>query len=307
MGLFDKLRAGLGKTRRELEDRLTALVTGHARIDEAFLEALEETLISADVGVHTAAALAENLRREPPVEKPADARAVADLLRERLRTLLPTTAAELRLTGNPAVILILGVNGTGKTTTVAKLAAHLQASGRRVVLAAADTFRAAAIEQLTIWSQRVGVPCVSQKPGADPSAVIFDALAFATKRGADTVLVDTAGRLHTVANLVEELKKIRRIIERKLPGQPDEVLLVLDATCGQNALQQARVFHEATQLTGLVLTKLDGTAKGGIGLAIMRELQIPIKFIGVGEQLDDLRPFDRDAFLNSLLGSSHAD
>ena len=306
MGLFDKLRAGLSKSRRELETRFTALVTGHARIDESFLEALEETLIGADVGVHTAAALAENLRREPPVEKPADAQAVATLLQERLRALLPAAAPELRLTGSPAVILVLGVNGTGKTTTVAKLAALLKANGRKVVLAAADTFRAAAIEQLTIWSQRVGVPCISQKIGADPSAVIFDALAFATKRGADTVLVDTAGRLHTVANLVEELKKIRRIIERKLPGQPDEVLLVLDATCGQNALQQARVFHAATPLTGLILTKLDGTAKGGIGLAIMRELQVPVKFIGVGEQLDDLRPFDRDAFLASLLGTGDA-
>ncbi|HNW91297.1 MAG TPA: signal recognition particle-docking protein FtsY [bacterium] len=307
MGLFDKIRAGLSKTRVELETRFTALVHGYERIDEDFLEALEETLITADVGVQTALALTDSLRRQPPEEKLTDARAVARLLRDRLRELLPPPAAALQLAGQPAVVLVLGVNGTGKTTTVAKLAAHLKSQGRTVVLAAADTFRAAALEQLVLWSERVGVPCIRQKSGADPSAVIFDALAFAVKRNADTVLVDTAGRLHTVANLVEELKKIRRVIERQHPGQPCEVLLVLDATCGQNALQQARVFHEATQLTGLVLTKLDGTAKGGIGLAIMRELQIPVKFIGVGEQLDDLRPFDRDAFLNSLLGIDDAD
>ncbi len=307
MGLFDRLRAGLAKTRDELNGRLQALVLGRERIDEEFLESLEETLITADVGVQTAAALADSLRQEPPEEKLSDARAVARLLRDRLRDLLPATDAELHLQGEPAVVLVLGVNGTGKTTTVAKLAALLKAQGRNVVLAAADTFRAAAIEQLELWAGRVGVPCIKQGAGADPAAVIFDTLAFARKRGADTVLVDTAGRLHTVQNLVEELKKIRRVIDRQFPGQPCEVLLVLDATCGQNALQQARVFHEATQLTGLVLTKLDGTAKGGIGLAIMRELQVPVKFIGVGEQLDDLKPFNRDAFINSLLGLDDAD
>lgn len=302
MGLFDRIRAGLTRTRTELQAKLGSLVKSFQTVDEDFLAALEELLIGADVGVQTALALTEDLRAHPPAEKPATAAAVAQLLRDRLEALLPEGEPALALGAATNIVLVLGVNGTGKTTTIAKLAARLKGEGRSVLLVAGDTFRAAAIEQLRAWADRVGVPLLAQQAGADPAAVIFDGMAAAKKRGMNTVLVDTAGRLHTVANLVEELKKIKRVIERAFPGQPGEVLLVLDATCGQNALQQARVFHQATNLTGLILTKLDGTAKGGIGLAIMRELRIPIKFIGVGEGLDDLRPFDRRAYLDSLLG-----
>jgi len=304
MRLFEKMRQGLTKTRTDLQKRIQNLVTGHKQIDEAFLDGLEETLIAVDVGVQTALALTDELRENPPEVKLDTAADVTALLKERLQAMLPAGDADLHFPAPVNVILVLGVNGTGKTTTVAKLAARFKGEGHKVGVVAADTFRAAAIEQLETWARRLDIPCIKQKTGADPSAVIFDALAYAKKRGLDLVLIDTAGRLHTVANLMEELKKIKRVIERSLPGQPGEVLLVLDATCGQNALQQARTFNQAMELSGLVLTKLDGTAKGGIGLAIMRELNIPIKFIGVGEAIDDLRLFNAGGYIDSLLGDS---
>ncbi|MBI3975942.1 MAG: signal recognition particle-docking protein FtsY [Armatimonadetes bacterium] len=291
---FQRLRESLSRTRETLVVRLEAL--GGRAIDEASLADLEEALILADAGASAAAEVTARLRVERGLRTPADVRgALKRILLEMLGPPVP-----FHTDPTPAVTLVLGVNGTGKTTTIAKLAARLRAEGRTVLLAAADTFRAAAIEQLAVWAQRLGVELVRHQPGGDPGAVVFDALAAMRARGADALIVDTAGRLHTKVNLMEELRKLNRIIARDAPPTVER-LLVLDASTGQNAVAQARLFHEAVEVTGLVLTKLDGTAKGAILLAIARELRLPVKFLGTGEGLDDLAPFDPEAFVEALL------
>jgi len=293
-GFFTRLRDSLGKTRRAMTEQLAAAAFD-AGDDEAW-ERLEEALIAADVGVLTTAELVRRLEARPELGELSEALAdeAADLFGE---------AGRLGLDGQPSVILVVGVNGTGKTTTIGKLASRLSEHGRSVILAAADTFRAAAEEQLEIWAQRAQADFVGSERGGDPAAVAYDAIEAATARGRDVVIVDTAGRLHTQTNLMEELAKIRRVIERRLEGAPHETLLVIDATTGQNGLQQARLFGEAVAVSGVALTKLDGSAKGGVALAIAHELGLPVKLVGVGEQLADLRPFDPDEFARALLVS----
>jgi fused signal recognition particle receptor len=271
-------------------------------VDDALLEDLEQALIASDLGAATAAAFVERLREEARRGRAVAAQGVKALLRRFLEETLSEAAAALDLHARPTVILMLGVNGAGKTTSTGKLAAALRASGKSVMLAAADTFRAAAIEQLQEWGRRIEVDVIHQVAGADPAAVVFDAVKAATSRDVDVLLVDTAGRLHTKSNLMDELAKLKRVLARQMPGAPHESLMVLEAPTGQNGLQQARMFHEAIGLTGLVLTKLDGTAKGGIAIRIHQELGVPIKLVGVGEQIDDLQVFDPKTFVDALLG-----
>jgi fused signal recognition particle receptor len=301
--MFSVLRTvsdGLARTRKSFSDTLGTLVLG-GKVDSLFLDELEEALVAADTGVQTAsmvlADLTERFKRNE-LSTPAQVRV---RLKQVLAEILSSTSTPFSVTSLPYSVLVVGVNGAGKTTTIGKLAHRLQQEGRKVMLAAADTFRAAAAEQLSIWGERAGIPVIKHKEGADPGAVVFDALSAAKARAADVLIVDTAGRLHTKSNLMEELKKIKRIMSRELPGAPQEVLLVLDATTGQNALVQARMFQEAVGVTGIVLTKLDGTAKGGIVFAISKELAIPVKFIGIGEAMEDLRAFDPKEFVEALL------
>jgi fused signal recognition particle receptor len=292
-GFFSRLRDSLGKTRRAMTEQLAAAAFDPAD-DEAW-ERLEEALIAADVGVPTTAELVSRLESQPDLGELGEelAREAAELLGEPGR---------LELDGPPSVILVVGVNGTGKTTTIGKLASRLSEHGHSVLLAAADTFRAAAEEQLEIWADRAGADFVGSERGGDPAAVAYDAIEAATARGRDVVIVDTAGRLHTQTNLMEELAKVRRVIERRLEGAPHETLLVIDATTGQNGLQQARLFSEAVDVSGVALTKLDGSAKGGVALAIAHELGLPVKLVGVGEGIEDLRPFDPQDFARALVG-----
>lgn len=300
-GLFERLKAGLAKTSRSLLGGIDGIIMGKKVIDQALFDELEEVLITADVGPAFTHGLIEKMREQVgrrELDKPEHLRAV---LRETMAAVLEQHEA---LPAMPAdgihTIMVVGVNGTGKTTTIGKLARLLKAEGRQVLLAAADTFRAAAAEQLEVWAQRAGIPLVRQEAGADPAAVVFDAVHAAKSGRADVVIVDTAGRLHTKVNLMEELKKMKRIMGRELPGAPHEVLLVLDATTGQNAVSQARLFHEGIGVTGLVLTKLDGTAKGGVVVRIAAELGIPIRYIGIGEQVDDLRRFNSREFVDAI-------
>jgi fused signal recognition particle receptor len=291
-GFFSRLRDSLGKTRRAMTEQLAAAAFDPAD-DEAW-ERLEEALIAADVGVPTTAELVRRLEARPELGE------LSEALAEEAAVLLGEPG-RLGLDGKPSVILIVGVNGTGKTTTIGKLASRLREHGHAVILAAADTFRAAAEEQLEIWADRAGADFVGSERGGDPAAVAYDAIDAATARGRDVVIVDTAGRLHTQTNLMEELAKIRRVIERRLQGAPHETLLIVDATTGQNGLQQARLFSEAVDVSGVALTKLDGSAKGGVALAIAHELGLPVKLVGVGEGIEDLRPFDPDDFARALL------
>jgi fused signal recognition particle receptor len=291
-GFFSRLRDSLGKTRRAMTEQLAAAAFDPAD-DEAW-ERLEEALIAADVGVPTTAELVRRLEARPELGE------LSEALAEEAVALLGEPG-RLGLDGKPSVILIVGVNGTGKTTTIGKLASRLREHGHAVILAAADTFRAAAEEQLEIWADRAGADFVGSERGGDPAAVAYDAIDAATARGRDVVIVDTAGRLHTQTNLMEELAKIRRVIERRLQGAPHETLLIVDATTGQNGLQQARLFSEAVDVSGVALTKLDGSAKGGVALAIAHELGLPVKLVGVGEGIEDLRPFDPDDFARALL------
>jgi fused signal recognition particle receptor len=299
-GLADRFRQTLAKTRDAVQEGVDRVLKGR-ELGALTLDELESVLLQADLGIETAEAVVEAIRDQARRGRLAGAD-VRQALAAHLREGLKGAAAPLALESHPAVLLVLGVNGSGKTTTCGKLAAQLQGDGRRVLLAAADTFRAAAIEQLERWGERVGVPVVKQGPGADPSAVAFDAVKAAQARDADVLIVDTAGRLHTKTNLMQELGKVKRVIARQLPGAPHETLLVLDATTGQNGINQARLFHEALTLTGLVLTKLDGTARGGIVVRITRELGLPIKLVGTGERPEDLAPFDPDAFVTALVG-----
>ena len=303
MGFFDKLKRGLNKTRENFTMKIEKLVIGYADIDEDLLDELEETLIMADVGVKTTEKLMDSVRKgikKKEINTPED---LKPFLEARITEILTagenadrtTMAAE-----GPTVMLVIGVNGAGKTTTIGKLAAYYKSEGKSVLLAAADTFRAAAIDQLEVWGQRAGVPVIKHEEGSDPAAVAFDAVKAAKARNVDVLIVDTAGRLQTKSNLMQELEKINRVIGREIKGAPHETLLVLDATTGQNALSQAELFTKAAPITGVVLTKLDGTAKGGVVIGIKDSLKMPVKWIGVGEGVDDLRPFVAEDFAKAL-------
>ncbi len=299
--IFESLKRGLTKTRSVFLDKIETLVTGYRKLDDEFYEELEEILIGADLGVQTSMHLVETLQEKARAARAEDPGQVIGLLKEEIREILGTEVR--KITMNPdglTVILVVGVNGAGKTTSIGKIAWNLKSEGKKVILAAADTFRAAAVDQLERWAARVGVDLISQKTGADPAAVAFDAVTAARARGADVLIVDTAGRLHTKSNLMEEVRKTKRVLEREIPGAPHEVLLVVDASTGQNALEQARLFNQATGITGIVLTKLDGTAKGGIVIPIADKLDIPVKLIGIGEGVDDLKEFDPRDFVDSL-------
>ncbi len=310
MGLLEKLKSGLAKTRESLFSKVAHLVSGKSKIDPEMLDRLEEVLLSSDVGVDTTFAILDNVKRRVKDERYESPDHLLSLLKDEIANVLHANGKEesheiaQSITSKPWVIMVVGVNGVGKTTTIGKLAHNYNRAGYRVLIGAADTFRAAANEQLEIWAQRAGVEIIQQPQGADPASVAFDTLSSALARQADIVIIDTAGRLHTKTNLMEELKKVRRVMEKRLPGAPHEVLLVLDASTGQNALQQARQFHQTVGLTGLVVTKLDGTAKGGIVLGVSNELQIPVKYIGVGEQIDDLQPFNKRDFVEALFEQS---
>lgn len=301
-GIFQRLKEGLSKTSRELSDRIDALVNGYEILNDDFYDDLEEVLITADIGFETTLELMTSLKQRIREGKTHDPQVVKSLLKELMVELLTAGDQTINIDPPPAVVLVVGVNGVGKTTTIGKLTHYFKGQGRKVMLAAGDTFRAGAIDQLEIWGQRSGVPVIRHQEGADPAAVIFDAIHAARARGSEILICDTAGRLHNKKNLMNELGKIFRVIDREYPEARKEVLLVLDATTGQNALQQAKIFGEVAGITGIVLTKLDGTAKGGIILAIVRSMGIPVKMIGVGEQLDDLQPFDAKSFADALLG-----
>jgi len=299
--LLEKLKAGVEKTRAGLVSALEDAIQGKKEIDADLLDELEYTLITSDMGARTTEEILDRVRERVERHQLNDAAELRGLIREQLLEILAASErAPARVADPPAVILVVGVNGSGKTTTIGKLAARFKAEERSVMLCAADTFRAAAIEQLEIWGERTGTPVVRQNPGSDPSAVLFDALNSARARKADYVIVDTAGRLQTKENLMAELQKMSRTAKKVIPDAPHEVLLVLDATTGQNGLEQARKFTETSGVTGIVLTKLDGTAKGGIVVAIARELNLPIRYVGVGERVDDLLPFDSEKFIESL-------
>lgn len=300
-----KFMDGFARTRQSLTSQLDSLFRRRSVIDEVFFEELEETLIKADVGVTTAMMLVEQLRKTARAQKLTQTETLQPLLLEQMAALIQEDSLESIAFApqGPTVILLIGVNGVGKTTTIGKLAHRFQQEGKSVLLAAGDTFRAAAIEQLTVWGQRTGVQVVHQEQGSDPAAVIFDAIRLAKQQQIDVLLCDTAGRLHNKTNLMEELHKIVRIIRREIPEAPHEVLLVLDATTGQNALSQAKLFGEKATITGVILTKLDGTAKGGIVLAIKQQLHIPVKFVGLGEKQDDLQPFDAQQFVHALFAT----
>jgi fused signal recognition particle receptor len=299
--LLEKLKSGVQKTRAGLVNALEDALQGKKEIDAGLLEELEYTLISADIGARTTEEILERIRQRVERHQLADAAQLKGLIREQLLEILAASErAPARVAEPPAVILVVGVNGSGKTTSIGKLAQRFKNEKRSVLLCAADTFRAAAIEQLEIWGQRAGIPVVRQGPGSDPSAVLFDAVQAAKARKVDYVLVDTAGRLQTKENLMLELQKMSRTARKVIPDAPHEVLLVMDATTGQNGLEQARKFTESSGVTGIVLTKLDGTAKGGIVVAIARELNLPIRYIGVGEKVEDLLPFDAEKFIESL-------
>lgn len=301
MGFFDKLKKGLTKTRASITEKIEKLVIGYADIDDDLLDELEEILIMADVGVNTTDRLMEAVRKgikKKEINSPDD---LKPFLQKNISELLTKDSSDINMAqSGPTVFLVIGVNGVGKTTTIGKLSAYYKSQGKSVMLAAADTFRAAAIDQLEIWGERTGAKVIRHEENSDPAAVAYDAVKAAVARNVDVLLIDTAGRLQTKSNLMEELKKINRVIQREIPEAPHETLLVLDATTGQNAISQAKLFTEAAPISGIVLTKLDGTAKGGVVIGIKAELSMPVKWIGVGEGVDDLRPFIADDFAKAL-------
>ena len=299
MGFFDKIKQGMKRTREIFSGRMDELVENYKELDDDFYEDLSDILIMADVGMKTTELAVGRLKEKCKSEKIGDPAKAREALKEILTDILQAEPMKL---DSPMVLLIIGVNGVGKTTSIGKLASRMKVMGRRVIICAADTFRAAAAEQLTVWAERADVPIIKQKEGADPAAVVFDGIQAAKGRHADVLLVDTAGRLHNKAHLMEELRKISRVVEREYPEATVKALLVIDATTGQNGLAQAQVFSEVANLDGIILTKLDGTAKGGIAVAIANELHMPVRYIGLGEQIDDLQPFDAKEFIDAILG-----
>ena len=300
MSFFEKLKQGLTRTKEAITGKVNEVFSNFRKVDENLLEELEEALILSDVGAETAMKIVDNLRKRIKLEKIEDSEKVKDALKEEIYKILTEKDNSLNLSTKPAVMLVVGVNGAGKTTSIGKIAANLKAEGKKVLVAAADTFRAAAIEQLEVWTERAGVDIIKRPEGSDPASVVFDAISKTKSGDYDVVIIDTAGRLHTKKNLMDELGKIQRIIDRELPDVAKEVLIVLDGTTGQNALIQAKEFSEVTNITGIILTKLDGTAKGGVVIGICSELNVPVKLIGVGEKIEDLQVFNAEEFAKAL-------
>lgn len=301
MGFFDKLKQGLGKTKNSIDEKINNVFSVFRKVDEELLEELEEILVMSDIGMETSVKIIDELRLKIKKEKIEDEEAVKKALKEIMSDILNIAEPKLNLETKPSVILVVGVNGVGKTTSIGKIANNLVKEGKKVVVAAADTFRAAAVEQLEIWAERSGSQIVKKEEGSDPASVVFEAIQKTKENGADVLIVDTAGRLHNKKYLMDELFKIKKVIEKEMPESSKEVLLVLDAETGQNAISQVKAFKETTDITGIVLTKLDGTAKGGVVLGIVSENQIPVKFIGVGEQIDDMQVFNAEEFLNAII------
>ena len=301
MGFFDKLKNGLSKTKTSINEKINNVFSTFRKVDEDLLEELEEALIMSDVGMETSEKIIAQLRDKIKKEKIEDAEEVKKVLKEIIKEILDSVDSSLNLQTKPAVILIVGVNGVGKTTSIGKIANRLKMDGKKVVIAAADTFRAAAVEQLEIWANRAGCEMVKRKEGSDPASVVYDAIKITKERNADVLICDTAGRLHNKKYLMDELIKIKRVIDRELPDSSQEVLMVLDATTGQNAIMQVKAFKETVDINGLILTKLDGTAKGGAVIGIVSENNMPIKFIGVGEQIDDMEKFNSSDFVEALI------
>ena len=301
MGFFDKLKSGLGKTKASINEKINNVFSTFRKVDEDLLEELEEALIMSDVGIETSTKIIDNLRIRAKREKIETEEDLKAALRDEMKKMIEVADERLNLEKKPAVILVVGVNGVGKTTSIGKIANRLKKDGNKVVIAAADTFRAAATEQIEIWADRVGCELVKKDEGSDPASVVYDAIKRVKEENADVLICDTAGRLHNKKNLMDELKKIQKVIDKELPDSSKEVLLVIDGTTGQNAISQVKAFKEVTHITGLVLTKLDGTAKGGVVVGIISENQIPVKFIGVGEQIDDMEVFNSDDFLKAII------
>lgn len=301
MGFFDKLKQGLSKTKSSIDEKLNNVFSNFRKVDKELLDELEEALIMSDVGVETSNKIITNLRNKIKKEKIEDEQAVKQALRDEIKNVLEEVDNTLKLETTPSVILVVGVNGVGKTTSIGKIANRLKQDGKKVVVAAADTFRAAAVEQLEIWANRAGCDIVKREEGTDPAAVVYDAVKIAKEKQADVLICDTAGRLHNKKYLMDELVKIKKVIDKELPEASKEVLMVLDATTGQNAISQVTAFKETVNITGLVLTKLDGTAKGGVVIGIVAENKVPVKFIGIGEQIDDMEIFNSNDFVNALI------
>ena len=301
MGFFDQLKQVLGKTRDSLNDKINSVFSNFRKVDEELLDELEEILIMSDIGVETATEIISKLRNRIKLEKITDEEGVKTALKEEMQAILDKVPNGLELKTSPAVILVVGVNGVGKTTSIGKIANNLKKQGKKVVVAAADTFRAAAVEQLEIWANRAGVDIVKRQEGSDPAAVVFDAIKIVKEKNADVLICDTAGRLHTKKYLMDELLKIGKVIEKELPEASKETLMVIDATTGQNAIIQVKAFKEVVPITGLILTKLDGTAKGGVVVGIVNENSIPVKFVGVGEKIDDMEVFNSQEFVDAII------
>jgi fused signal recognition particle receptor len=301
MGFFDKLKNGLSKTKTSFDEKMNDIFSNFRKVDEDLLEELEEALIMSDVGANTSATIINNLRERVKKENIKDEQGVREALRKEIQEIFDATDNTLKLETKPAVILVVGVNGVGKTTSIGKIANRLKKDGKKVVVAAADTFRAAAVEQLEIWANRVGCDIVKREEGVDPASVVYDAIKITKEKNADVLICDTAGRLHNKKYLMDELIKIKKVIDKELPDSSEEVLMVLDATTGQNAISQVQAFKETVDITGIVLTKLDGTAKGGAVIGIVNENKVPVKFIGVGEQVDDMEIFNSEDFVKALI------
>lgn len=301
MGFFDKLKNGLGKTKQNINDKINNVFANFRKVDEELLDELEEALIMSDIGIETSTKIISELRNRIKKENIQDEEAIKTALREEMLKLLDVGETKLDLSTSPAVILVVGVNGVGKTTSIGKIANNLRKSGKKVVIAAADTFRAAAVEQIEIWADRANCELVKRPEGSDPASVVFDAIQVAKEQHADVLICDTAGRLHNKKNLMDELGKINKVINRELPDASKETLLVLDGTTGQNAIMQVKAFKETTDITGIVLTKLDGTAKGGVVVGIVAENKIPVKYIGIGEQIDDMEVFNSEDFVEAII------
>ena len=301
MGFFDKLKNGLNKTKTSFDEKINNVFKNFRKVDEDFLDELEEVLIMSDIGMNTSIKIISNLRERMKKEKIQDEEDVKQALREEMQKILDVTDIELHLNTKPSVILVVGVNGVGKTTSIGKMANRLAKNGKKVVVAAADTFRAAAVEQLEIWAKRAGADIVKRDEGVDPASVVYDAIKKTKENGADVLIVDTAGRLHNKKYLMDELNKIQKVINKEMPDADKEVLLVIDGTTGQNAISQVKAFKQETDITGIVLTKLDGTAKGGVVIGIVEENKIPVKFIGVGEQIDDMEIFNSEDFVKAII------